>query len=193
MSTPCKFETAQLSFSGSPLEQARCLLRFVKPAGHVGDAPATIPPVLEGVLSNPSDVGITSAQLRSYLQKRGIPEGAVGGSVSDRVCHADPDNAAPLARYFVIHDTSTKLRPGQTFDPALIDSPGWVGNQLAKLPHGKTHIYITRLGETRTDNPYIVPWRATQFELKPKHAHFYKGLFLHHELVQPRIGPGRAM
>jgi hypothetical protein len=91
----------------------------------------------------------------------------------------------------VIHDTSTKLKPNQTFDPALIDSPNWKGNQLAKLERGKTHVYITRRGETLTDNSYITPWRATQFELKPTHTH-YRGLFLHHELVQPRMGPGKS-
>jgi hypothetical protein len=192
MTTACAFDPAQLTFSGSPVDQARCLLRFVKRGGEVNDTPATLPAVLDKALSDPQAVGITKAQLRSYLKKHVIPESTVGGSVSDRVCHADSDNpAAPLARYFLIHDTSTKLRPKQTFDLALIDSPNWTGNQLTKLVRGKTHIYITRLGETLTDNPYTTPWRATKFETKPKHTH-YRGLFLHHELVQPRMGPGKS-
>ena len=190
MATACKFNPSQLSFAGSSVEQARCLLRFVKRAGEVGDTPATLPQVLENLLADAQNLGIASAQLTLNLQKRGIPESTVGGPVGDRVCHADSDNpSAPLARYFMIHDTSTKLKTGQTFDPDLIDSPPWTGNQLAKLARGKTHIYITRLGQTLTDHQYKTPWRATQFEGKTTR---YRGLFLHHELVQPRMGPGKS-
>ena len=190
MATACKFNPSQLSFAGSSVEQARCLLRFVKRAGEVGDTPATLPQVLENLLADAQNLGIASAQLTLNLQKRGIPESTVGGPVGDRVCHADSDNpSAPLARYFMIHDTSTKLKTGQTFDPDLIDSPQWTGNQLAKLARGKTHIYITRLGQTLTDHEYKTPWRATQFEGKTTR---YRGLFLHHELVQPRMGPGKS-
>lgn len=194
MNSPCPFDKAQLAFSGSPVDQARCLLRFVKRGGEVDDSPVALPPVLAELLADPKAVDITAAQLRLYLRKRGIAESTVGGSVSEPVCHADSDNpAAPLARYFVIHDTSTKLSAKQTFDPGLIDSPAWRGNQLASLARGKTHIYITRLGETLTDNTYSTPWRATQFELKtgPKPS-LYKALFLHHELIQPRMGPGKS-
>jgi hypothetical protein len=192
MNAPCPFDAEQLTFAGSPVEQARCLLRFVKRAGEVGDTPATLPQSLANMLSDPLNLGITKARLRSYLQKMGIPESTVGGSVTDRVCHADDDNpSAPLARYFVIHDTSFKLAKGQTFDFSLINGANWSGNQLSRLPRGRTHIYITRLGQTLTDVDYQTPWRATQFELRPKHTH-YKGLFLHHELVQPRMGPGKS-
>jgi hypothetical protein len=194
VNTPCPFDKSQLAFSGSPADQARCLLRFVKRGGNVDDGPAALPQVLAGLLADPNAVGITATQLRLYLQKRGIAESTVGGSVSERVCHADSDSpAAPLARYFMIHDTSTKLGTGETFDPGFINSPAWHGNRLSSLAKGKTHIYITRLGETLTDNTYSTPWRATQFELQtgPKPT-LYRGLFLHHELVQPRMGHGQS-
>jgi hypothetical protein len=192
MNTPCQFNPTEMSFRGSPVDQARCLLRFVKRVGEVDDAPITLPQTLATLLMSPLDLGISKSQLRSYLQRQGIPESTVGGSVTDRVCHADSDNpSAPLARYFVIHDTSTKLRANQDFDPAFINGANWTGNRLANLSRGKTHIYITRLGETLTDNQYTTPWRATQFELSPPHTR-YRGLFLHHELVQPRKGPGQS-
>jgi len=192
MNAPCPFDAEQLTFTGSPVEQARCLVRFVKRAGAVDDTPANLPQRLVDLLSDPLNLGITKTRLRSYLQKQGIPESTVGGSVTDRICHADDDNpSAPLARYFVIHDTSFKLARGQTFDPSFINSANWSFNQLSALPRGRTHIYITRLGQTLTDVDYQTPWRATQFELKPKHTH-YKGLFLHHELVQPRMGKGKS-
>ena len=190
MTTPCKFDESHLTFSGSPVEQARCLLRFVKRVGNVDDTPVNLPPALATLLADPANLGVTKAQVRSHLQKQGIAESTVGGSVTDPVCHGNSnDSSAPLARYFVIHDTSTKLAAGQTFDPAFINTAKWDGNDLAKLGHGKTHIYITRLGETLTDKTYGTPWRATRFE--GRHARC-KGLFLHHELVQPRMGPGKS-
>src|SRR5262249_53304574 len=152
MGTPCRFDATQLAFNGSPVNQAQCLLRFVKRVGEVDDTPATLPQVLMTLLSDPLDLGVTKGQLRSYLQKQGIPETTVGGSVTDRLCHADSDNpSAPLAKYFVIHDTSTKLGAGQNFDPDFINSAKWSGNHLDKLDPGKNHIYITRLAENPAD------------------------------------------
>ena len=188
MTTPCHFDSAQLTFAGSPIDQARCLLRTVKPHGNVNEAQADLPPVLSGLLADPAALGVTKAQLRSFLHEQGIDESTVGGSVMDRICHANSDDPnAPLARYFAIHDTSFKLDPGEDFDPAFINTAAWSGNKLSGLADGKTHIYITRLGETLTDRTYGTPWRATRFE-KPSTR--FRGLFLHHELVQPRMGPG---
>jgi len=192
MNTPCPFDQSQLSFVGPAADQAACLLRFVKRLGNVDDAPATLPRVLNQLLGMPQTLGVSKAQLRNYLQDHHIDENTVGGSLDDPVCRADTNNpSAPFARYFVIHDTSTKLSAGETFDPNFINTATWSGNSLSQLIRGKTHIYITRLGETLTDNDYGTPWRATQFELKPPHTH-YRGLFLHHELVEPRMGPGNS-
>jgi len=93
-----------------PLTRPRCLLRTVKRGGgEVDDAQADLPPVLSSLLGDPSSLNVTKSQLRSYLQKQGIPESTVGGSVTDRVCHADSDNpSAPLARYFC-HPTTPAL------------------------------------------------------------------------------------
>ena len=190
MNTPCPFDQSHLTFVGTAADQARCLLRFVKRLGNVDDTPATLPPVLASLLSAPETVDVTKAQLRSYLESHEIEESTVGGSVDDPICRADTNNPSkPLARYFGIHDTSTKLDPEETFDPTFINTAAWSGNKLSNQPHGKTHIYINRLGETLTDADYQTPRRATQFELSPPHTHF-RGLFLHHELVQPRKGAG---
>ncbi|WP_316166829.1 MULTISPECIES: hypothetical protein [unclassified Bradyrhizobium] len=74
MSAPCPFDAQQLSFAGSPVGQARCLVRFVKRAGEVDDTPANLPQPLIDLLSDPLNLGITKTRLRSYLQKQGIPE-----------------------------------------------------------------------------------------------------------------------
>jgi hypothetical protein len=67
MNTPCKFDKAGLIFAGSPIEQARCLLRFVKRAGNVDDIAANLPAVLETLLAAPSTMEITRTQVRQYL------------------------------------------------------------------------------------------------------------------------------
>src|SRR5262245_33187001 len=134
MNTPCPFDKSKLSFVGSPADQARCLLRFVKRVGNVDDAPATLPPVLAGLLAAPETLDLTKAQLRSYLQKHAIAENTVGGSLDQPVCRANTNNpSAPLAQYFMIHDTSTKLKSGQTFDPNFINTANWSGNNVATL------------------------------------------------------------
>jgi hypothetical protein len=190
MNVRCKFDKAALTFVGSPVEQARCLLRFVKRAGNVDDVPADLPAVLETFLAAPATMDITRAQVRQYLKRHDIPESHVGGSLDKPVSRANSNHEeAPLARYFLIHDTSTKLKAGETFDPNFINTARWSGNKLSHLERGKTHIYITRLGETLTDTVYQIAWRATRFELRDT---IYRGLCLHHELVQPRMGRGSS-
>ncbi len=187
MNTPCRFNRAVVSFEGEPFDQARCLLRFVKKHGNADDVPAVIPPTLTTLLQNVGALTVAKDALRRLLAARSIAESAIGGSLDERVSRAnDDDPAARSANYFVIHDTSTALAPGQTFDPTFINSAEWSGNRITGLSRGKTHVYINRLGQTLTDREYKIPWRATQFELHHIGTPA-KGLFLHHELVQPRL------
>lgn len=196
MNTKCVFDPALLSFAGSPLEQARCLLRFVKRQGNVDDSPANIPATLAGLLARPDSLGFSKSALRAALAQRGVLESRIGGSLDDVVSRAnDNDEGAAPANYFVIHDTSTKLPASQTFDPAVINTAQWSGNNLENQPAGVTHVYISRDGKTKTDGNYHTARRATQFELRHPgftNAVIHKGRFLHHELVQPRKGPGNS-
>ncbi|MBX7211774.1 MAG: peptidoglycan-binding protein [Verrucomicrobiaceae bacterium] len=201
MNTRCPFDLNTLSFSGSPLQQARCLLRAVERGGNVQDAPATLPPALETLLTTPETLGTTVAQVRAYMQQHGITESTSGGSLDDPVSRANGNSPnGRKALYFLIHDTSSKLKPGQTFDPNFINTDQWSGNNLANQAAGRTHIYINRLGKARTDNDYRTAFRATQFELRPQatipgadpKSVVFKGLCLHHELIQPRLGPGSS-
>lgn len=192
MNKPTAFDKANLSFVGTPLEQARGLLRSVKRGGDVDDAPAALPAIFTRLLSgNPPPV-IARDKLAAYLVDKGIEQADVGGSLSDPVSRADSNNpAARQAQYFVVHDTSWKLKANEDFGSVDINGAGWVGNDLASYPSGLTHIYISRTGATRTDKKYTTPWRATRFETKQNHT-LFRGLFLHHELVQPRMGPGKS-
>lgn len=199
MNTRSPFDPPTLSFRGSPLQQAQSLLRFVARRGNVEDTNATLPAVLQSLLTTADSLGVTVAQVRTYLQLHAITEGSAGGSLDAPVCRANGNSpSGRKALYFLIHDTSSKLRESQTFDPNFINTTAWDKNNLANAESGLTHIYISRLGEARTDKDYGTAWRATQFESRPdktlssvdKSSVIFKGLCLHHELIQPRKGPG---
>jgi Putative peptidoglycan binding domain len=180
MDKKCPFDSTTMQFSGTPLKQAQCLLRFPKQFGHVDDAHAIIPAKLTSILSNLDTLGFTKEMLRKTLAKHGVSEANIGGSL-DRPVSRDGNNNP--AKYFAIHDTSTPFTNTQGFDPDFINTNKWPGNNLNTLPANVTHVYITRNGLTKTDNPYEEAVDATKFE----RPNFYIGLFLHHELVQPRI------
>lgn len=179
MSTPCPFSSNALQFSGTPAEQAKCLLRHVLPGGNVGNTPAQLPDALASRIGSPVDV--TRAQLSAYIVRKSIAANEIGGSL-DKPVSKTPDGKHAL--YFVIHDTSDEL--GQNSFPPNIDQASWAPNNLAaRHDTANAHVFINRLGQSLTGHDYSVPWRATKREKDFNGA--LKGLFLHHELVQPRI------
>jgi hypothetical protein len=177
MATPCSFSDANLQFSGTPVQQAACLLRKVKVVGNVDDAMATLPQVLIDTVGKP--VNFTRAQLQAYLDLKGIAAGDVGGSLDKGV---STTSNGTKARYFIIHDTSDDLSPKNSF-PANINEASWPGNNLATRKKSPAHVFINRLGQSATIHNYSQASRATKRE-RPA---IMKGLFLHHENVQPRI------
>jgi hypothetical protein len=173
--TPCPFDTNKLEFAGTPVEQARCLLRPVAEFGRLGAALATLPAPLENLIGNP--VTISRADLQAYLTAHKIPDSAVAGPVTNVL----------RAKYFVIHDTSTPNYHDQPF-PADINERGWRFNDLALASKGKVaHFFVNRLGESVAAHSITTPWRATKFERTPPETKDLKhGLFIHTELIQPR-------
>jgi hypothetical protein len=176
MNKPCPFSDADLQFTGAPADQARCLLRRVRVAGNVDDAPTPVPQLLLDLVGKP--VGVTRPQLEAYLALKGISAGDIGGPLDGDIS-ATPNGTK--AHYFVIHDTSDEL-PTNSF-PANINEATWAGNNLAKRTTSSAHVFINRLGQSVTGHKYSQAWRATKRERNAA----LKGLFLHHELVQPRI------
>ena len=195
MNTKCQFNSSNMQFQGTPLEQARCLLRSPKVFGNVDDRSADIPATLTSILTDINKLGFTKAKLRAVLAKRGISEANLGGSLDRVVSRANNnDESKSSATYFVIHDTSTLLddNNGESFDPDFINTSSWSGNHLENLG-GVAHVFITRNGRTKTDNDYQTPFRATRFEgnhVGSDNPLIHKGRFLHHELVQPRLPKG---
>jgi hypothetical protein len=188
MNRPCRFSDPNLKFEGTPIEQARCLLRSVRVLGNVNDEPATLPAFLEEIIGQP--VAFTRDQLATWLAQASIAKENIGGSLSDPVSQTSDGK---LAAYFMIHDTSDEL-PGNSF-PTNINTTAWSPNDLTSRSISRAHVFINRLGESASETPYHRRLRlpATKFEQlsAPGHGQKVRGLFLHHELVQPRIKGGQ--
>jgi hypothetical protein len=178
MNTPCPFVDSALQFKGTPVQQAQCLLRRVKVGGNADDPPAQLPQLLSDIVGTP--VNFTAAQFQSYLARKGISAKDIGGALTKGVS-ATPSGKKAL--YFVIHDTSDELTTN-SFPPNINDAT-WKQNDFANQPVGNAHVFINRLGQSTTGHDYSVAWRATKRERALSGA--LKGLFLHHEMVQPRI------
>ena len=67
MNIPCAFDRTILSFQGTPVEQERGLIRFVKKNGNVDDTPAELPATLSSLMRDVSNLNITKSALRQFL------------------------------------------------------------------------------------------------------------------------------
>lgn len=181
----CKFIVGRLQFEGSPAEQAKCLLSPVAMKGVVGKRLAALPDTLAGTVG--TEVNIPREAIRRYLSARGLSEANVGGSLDAALSRAHGGRAsAPVARYFVIHDTSSPYMGDRPF-PA--DDDQWANSFDPYKRKKQAHLYNNRLplsaGSIFVTNPLDTPRRATRFEVEAVGVPS-KGLFIHVENVQPR-------
>ena len=171
----CPFDKTKMEFTGTPIEQARCLLRPVLRGGNLGQPLSTLPHPLEKLIGQ--SVKITKASLQKYLFAHHILESEIGGSLTNKV----------TAKYFVIHDTSTPNYHEKPFPPD-INEASWQLNSFErwnKKP-GVAHMFVNRLGQSLTWHEFSVPWRATKFERTTISKEQSKGMFVHTELSEPR-------
>lgn len=180
----CGFDFKSLTFLGSDLQQAKCLLR-AKPRAqkHFGPAPKTLPAPFETLIGTP--FSLDKVKFEAYVHGLGIEPNALGGSLGEPLSHSVA-GTKPQARYFVIHDVSYNLCD-DTKSVARSDDPEARWNQTSKWAnHKQAHLYITRDGKLIAPGgrTFATPWYATQLEkLNPDLA---RGLFLHIENVQLR-------
>ena len=183
----CRFDIAGLSFAGRAAEQARCLLTPVGKRGQLGPAlrrlPRGLAPLLERSAPLPPKESVNRLLIREGLE--------IGGLDQPVSRARDGDPAAPLARYFVIHDTSTPYYGDEPF-PADVDTDARVNDFAPYFPVGGdperfpvAHLFLNRLGEVKLGQPLSRPWRATKLETRVIGIPA-KGLFLHVETVMPR-------
>jgi hypothetical protein len=163
------------TLAGTPVEQARCLLRPVLPYGKLGPErplPAFLDEALSGKQRLPSP-----ADLQRWQGRLRLTDAEMGGAAAAPI---------PKARYFVIHDTSSPYYGDDPLPSAqALASPEWKGNDLKMWEKVKvTHVFVTRRGESITARPFEETMRATKYERQdiPNRA----GLFLHVENIQPR-------
>lgn len=179
----CRFDRHTLTFAGTPVEQATCLLRKIGPLGE--RTPQKLPDVFARLLSSgtPPGLAMKEAALAAFPE----PYQAFARTYSD----------APLARteagltalYFVIHDTSTPFYGDEPF-PRRLDTD-WQVNDFAPYMNGTfarepvAHIFLSRYGQIWAGHEFQEGWRATKLESYVIGVPA-RGRFLHIETVQPR-------
>ena len=181
----CKFDTATHQFKGSLPEQAKCLLRKVKPKGS-GATVQPIPDWLDAHVGTP--VTFTKDKLEKYLQDNGIAAADIAGALNP--------GDAPDLRYFVIHDTSYPEEPKEAGFPANIDSPDYDGNKLSTWTGKITkrvNLIVTRDGKSQVFRDWGAtrPLAAIKLELAA-YSQPSKKYFAHVENVQPRLKPANS-
>jgi hypothetical protein len=186
----CGFDFDTLSFSGTELQQAKCLLRPTKKGGNLGPALAVLPAPLEKVIGTPLKLDLV--RFREYLVEQRIAPDALGGSL-DVPLSRSAAGSKPTVRYFVIHDTSSN----QCEDVAALsksDDPNASWNTIKRWSNNdQAHLYLTRDGKliAPQGRTFAVPFYATKLE--KKNPDRTRGLFLHIENVQLRnveVKPG---
>jgi hypothetical protein len=171
---PCPFDRTKMEFSGTPVEQAKCLLRPVLRGGNLAQPLAKLPEPLESLIGKP--VQVKPEQLRKYLATQKIVEEDIGGPLSQKV----------TAKYFVIHDTSTPNYHEKSI-PTNINTPEWPLNNFERWKKiNVAHMFVNRMGQSMTWHPFSMSWRATKYESKTLTKEESHGMFVHTEMSQPR-------
>ena len=185
---PCRFDAQIFQFAGTPVAQARCLLRPNKIGGVLSAELKNLPKPLEKIIGKKVD--IKKEDLRSFLRTNRISEDDLGGGLDDGLAIAKlPNGDEIFALYFVIHDTSAPYLKAQPFPEDFDSNEKWSGNNLEmwlKQPVG--HVFVNRLGSSITTtyfNQSVKKGWGTKFA-RDFLGNDGKGLQIHIELVQPR-------
>lgn len=186
--SPCPFNEKTFQFVGSPKEQARCLLRPVKPRGILGEELKNLPAPFKKLVGQ--RVKIKKESLRKFLSAHNISESSLGGSLDEKLSAATlPDGEKVEALYFLIHDVSAPNYLLKPF-PENINEANWEGNNLERWEKQKVaHVFVNRAGESIAAVEFgsVLPEKryGTKFARDKLKAEA-KGLQIHIELVQPR-------
>lgn len=188
----CNWQDETLTFGGTPVEQATCLLRRVEMGGRISAGPGRLPATLAAAIGTPTSIPVET--LRQYAQTHGVSEQALGGAVNRPLSSTSGPRPKPAA-YFVIHDTSTPLCNATSFpDNADASTARWNrGATWTSSP--QAHLFITRDGASYSPQgrSFETPWRATRRESTAGARS--RGRFLHIENVQlrrPALSPGQS-
>ena len=179
----CRFDTAALTFAGTPLEQATCLLRKIEQLAV--RKPQPLPKVIvrlmtEGGAPSPPQIEAALAAFPEPYQAFARANAALPLSQTEE--------GLP-ALYFVIHDTSTPFYANESFPRRLNDDPQvnsfapYMSGGIAAEP--VAHIFLNRQGQIWAGHDFAEGWRATKLESRVVGPRA-RGRFVHIETVQPR-------
>ncbi|HTV26480.1 MAG TPA: hypothetical protein VMF32_01725 [Xanthobacteraceae bacterium] len=190
----CAFNAETLSYAGTPVEQAMCLMRGMDSTRNLGPQLTGLPPALANRIGKTDGLPSREA-LSSYLSEQDL-EPDFAARLSEPVSRAyDNDPDAPMARYFVIHDTSGPNYGHHPFPVDIDTDPQFenLADYACSDGWGRAHVFVNRTGEMLVAHDYSIAWRETKFEQAAEFGGALRGLFLHSELVQPRrSAPGHG-
>ena len=175
----CHFDPATLSFAGSPVEQASCLLRHVGPLGVKRAQP--LPRLFARLLSAGGQPG-PAARAKALAA---LPQPYRAYALAHSGDPAAQTAAGLGLAYVVIHDTSTPLL-GEAPFPRWLDRDPLVNDFTPYIvPKPVAHIFLNRWGQIWAGHELSEPWRATKLESRVV-GPAARGRFVHIESIQPR-------
>ena len=184
---PCAFDSETLSFRGTPAQQAMCLMRGMDATRNLAPTLEGLPPGLAKRIGETT--GLPSREtLSAYLSKLDL-EWDFAAYLWQPVSRArDNDPDAPMAKYFVIHDTSGPYYGHRAFPDDINVNPKINNLQTFACTDewGKAHVVVNRMGDSLVNHDFSIPWRETKFEQAAEFGGALKGLFVHIEMIQPR-------
>ncbi len=175
----CRFDRDTLTFAGTPLEQASCLLRKVGQSGV--RKPHPLPKVLTRLMAD----GGTPSPAMMAAALAAFPEPYRAYAIEHARDPVSQTQAGLPLLYFVIHDTSTPFYGSEQF-PKRLESDLLVNSfEPYIVDQPVAHIFLNRVGQIWAGHDFVEPWRATKLEsyvIGPA----ARGRFTHIETVQPR-------
>lgn len=179
----CRFDRDTLTFAGTPVEQATCLLRKVRLLGE--KEPQPLPQVIRALLEGGE--APSAAQKAAAIARFPEPYRAYATEYGDRPI--SQTEAGLPALYFVIHDTSEPFYGTERF-PRRLDTDLRINSFASYMdttygPAPVAHIFLSRYGQIWAGHEFSEPWRATKLESRVV-GPTARGRFVHVETVQPR-------
>lgn len=179
----CRFDRDALTFAGTPVEQATCLMRKVKLLGEL--EPQALPPVLRSLLASIA----APSPAQKAAATAAFPEPYRAYALEHAARPVSQTATGLPALYFVIHDTSTPFYGDERFprhldrDHRVNDFTPYTDGTYAREP--VAHIFLSRFGQIWAGHDFSEGWRATKLEsyLVGPAA---RGRFVHIEVIQPR-------
>ena len=154
----CDFNLNSLEYRGTPVEQAKCLMRSLDQTRNLGPPLDSLPDALASRIGR--DSGLPSREtLSAYLSKQDL-EWDFAAHLWQPVSRAEDNNPqAPAARYFVIHDTSGPNYGHRSFPDDINSTAKFnnLKNYYCPDGWGKAHVVVNRSGDMIVDHDFRNP------------------------------------